>query len=293
MHICFILAVKPSLTSGAGLSTATTVPGDPDAPKTGSAEKNNEAEPHLTTPAPKVKRSNTGGSSGSAPKVSRGRSPTVHYSPENKTGDPGRKKRRTAVKAKAAPKCPTEPPKEESPAPREAKQAVQTALARKCTAEVPDEAQANAEKKTKRNNNKETHRESNAKKQAKDAGQQEEKGNAPKAKAPKNAEKTPSPKANAAPDEKTSQPKGKEKATSQDPPKGKAKATPKPAPPSDESSESSDAEGSKANSDDPGQDEELTLQQVRARKAAHARYMRFSRSMKGKSAFSAINRSDC
>ena len=69
-------------------------------------------------------------------------------------------------------------------------------------------------------------------------------------------------------------------------PKGKAKAKVNPAKKDPTESSHSGDDSSTEVSDEGGSDQELSLEIVRARKAAHARYMRFSRSMKSRRALS-------
>ena len=247
----------PPLAGDSGLSSASTIAGS-SSKSSGSGAKasGSGSPPAVTTPVARLKRSDAV-EDVSAPKISRAvqskrvleeegkratskrpaRSPTLHYSPADGNVDDGdedhgemqqhkkpdesvkapKQKRKTAVKAKAAPvvqdpvpktkakaKKKTTPKVEETPAaatpPPGTAQAVQDVLARKTTVELAD------------------------------------------ARVPPEALFEPSP-----------------------------------SPGSPGCSGESDVDEK-----DPGEDHGLTLKQVQARKAAHARYMRFSRSMKSK-----------
>ena len=260
----------------AGTSTATTVPGE-----VGSAQKDLGSD--VATPQRGIKRSNTSVSSKSkatCPKKLKNKikskeilkearmSPadTWYYSPsppreESHEPEPAPKRKATAVKAKAQPgtkpragkkaktagEAPTPVLKAETPSKGTAA-AVQDALTRAGTAELQTPPPTDPSQKSK----KKTKKDKKGKKDKKDQQDQE--------------------------DQEDQKQKDQKDKTAKKPPAAQPKKARKAATSAD--SESSDSSGEEDEAD--SQDGELTLEQVRAKKAAHARYMRFSRSLKSK-----------
>ena len=196
---------------------------------------------------------------------------TPYYSPSKDPGqalDPKPKKpksKSTAVKARAkpGPKKAAKPakdrktPAQEAPEPRlkpeqfedDAAKAVQDALRRGGTADLPP-TPSSPKKKTPASPNK-------------------------KKASPEKKKASPEKKKEASPEKKK-----------KESPEKKKKASPEKKKASSCSSKSSDS-GSEEERDDGSEDRELTLQQLKAKKAAHARCMRFSRSLKSKRALPA------
>lgn len=263
----------------AGVSTASTVQGDVN-DGAGGGESNPK------TPMPKIKRSDTNVSSASGKNPAARKSKlepkiqsksilkpshsdaTMHYSPEKADETPVPDPKHTAAKTRAKPKRKGQknPPENSPPAKTEdaeghTAQAVQDALARKATAELPATPASSGKSKT----------DSTLEKSPKKKKSTVEKSPKKKSTVEKSPKKKKSP--------KKSSPKKKGSPT-----KSGATSTPPAPAPKKAASTSSDSSEEDAENEDEGSDTELSLAQLRAKKAAHARYMRFSRSLKSRRA---------
>ena len=248
---CFIF-FHPSLAGDSGISTASTIPAS-------SAKPSGSGSPAaVTTPVARVKRSDTA-EDVSAPKISRAvqskrvfeeegkrvpskrlaRSPTLHYSPEDgkvDDGDEDHDERQQSKKPEVSVKAP--------------KQNRRTAVKAKAAPKVQDPVPKTKVKAKK---------------------------NTPKAEEPPEAATPPPGTAQAVKDVLTRKTTA-ELANARAPPE--ALEEPPPTPSSSGSEDEADVD-TEAPGDHEG-DHEQTLKQVQARKAAHARYMRFSRSIRSK-----------